>query len=548
MSNQLPGDAQRDYANTFPAFQGQMQSMGQRVGGMLQGFIDQHAPQGGSSTGQAGFGALPGGPDDDMSDRFDSIVDLTDRMLERVDADLDRHNALGGSSQQHMLGSSMAGGRPHQHQLQRMQQGGTGPASSGGDSSMPASAMSAGGVKPQNRWRSEVDNSSHAFVPNLRSKPNAIVPLELRLEQPDESQRDGSGGQTPWYANPYLPELAAFTPSDAQVSAGRERLYLPLHAAPWTWVDTEALLQQMVARLAQCSEIALDLEAHSYRSYRGFTCLMQISTRDEDFLVDAIELRGSLQILNNVLTDPRITKVMHGADSDILWLQRDFGLYVVGLFDTGQASRVLELPSFALAHLLKHYCGVTPNKALQTADWRIRPLTQDMLSYAREDTHYLLYVYDRMKADLSPAGRCLAVWQRSTEVCRQAYKVAPFDPEAHIQLVRRANAVLTPPQLACHRVLFGWRDAVAREDDESPAYVLPNHQMLRLATAMPATPEQLHAVCHPLPPILHYRASSLLAAIQAVCAEHQADSSSSSSAQQQQQQGGVWWLLQTATA
>ena len=38
--------------------------------------------------------------------------------------------------------------------------------------------------------------------------------------------------------------------------------------------------------------------------------------------------------------------------------QRDFGLYVVNLFDTGQAARVLSLPSAGLAFLLDHYCGV----------------------------------------------------------------------------------------------------------------------------------------------------------------------------------------------
>lgn len=32
----------------------------------------------------------------------------------------------------------------------------------------------------------------------------------------------------------------------------------------------------------------------------------------------------------------RIVQVLHGADSDIAWLQRDFGLYIVNLFDTGQ--------------------------------------------------------------------------------------------------------------------------------------------------------------------------------------------------------------------
>ena len=32
-------------------------------------------------------------------------------------------------------------------------------------------------------------------------------------------------------------------------------------------------------------QIAVDLEDHHYRSFMGFTCLMQISTRKEDFLV-----------------------------------------------------------------------------------------------------------------------------------------------------------------------------------------------------------------------------------------------------------------------
>ena len=65
---------------------------------------------------------------------------------------------------------------------------------------------------------------------------------------------------------------------------------------------------------------------------------MQISTRDEDFLIDAIALHRSMgEALNEVFTNPRITKVMHGADAALQWLQRDLGIYVVGLFDTGQA-------------------------------------------------------------------------------------------------------------------------------------------------------------------------------------------------------------------
>ena len=52
---------------------------------------------------------------------------------------------------------------------------------------------------------------------------------------------------------------------------------------------------------------------HSYRSFQGFVCLMQISTRDRDFLIDTLELRSELAVLNDVFTDPKILKVLvHG--------------------------------------------------------------------------------------------------------------------------------------------------------------------------------------------------------------------------------------------
>ena len=65
-------------------------------------------------------------------------------------------------------------------------------------------------------------------------------------------------------------------------------------------------------------------------------------------------------------------KVMHGADWDVRWLQRDFGIYVVNLFDTHIASYLVGLSRHSLAHLLKHYCQVEADKQYQLADWRLR--------------------------------------------------------------------------------------------------------------------------------------------------------------------------------
>lgn len=144
---------------------------------------------------------------------------------------------------------------------------------------------------------------------------------------------------------------------------------------PFTFVETEAQLEAAAYKLSRASEVAIDLEHHNFRSYLGITCLMQISTRDEDFVVDTLKLRPVLSSkLLPVFSDPKIVKVLHGADMDVLWLQRDCGLYVVNMFDTGQASRLLQMPSFGLAFLLSHYCSVSADKKYQLADWRIRPL------------------------------------------------------------------------------------------------------------------------------------------------------------------------------
>ena len=153
----------------------------------------------------------------------------------------------------------------------------------------------------------------------------------------------------------------------------------------------------MLVELGTASEIAVDLEVsgvmgracscalnhkschyssllqhHSYRSFLGVTCLIQLSTRTKDYIVDALALHDHLNQLNDVFTNPRVVKVLHGSNMDLLWLQRDFGVYIVNLFDTGQAARALQFPRFSLAYLLQSFVGVLPNKALQLADWRIR--------------------------------------------------------------------------------------------------------------------------------------------------------------------------------
>ena len=88
-------------------------------------------------------------------------------------------------------------------------------------------------------------------------------------------------------------------------------------------------------------------------------------------MIDVLRLWDHMgPLLRKVFADPKILKVFHGGDYDIQWLQRDFSIYVVNMFDTGQAARALGLKSAGLAFLLLEYCGVIADKKNQLADWR----------------------------------------------------------------------------------------------------------------------------------------------------------------------------------
>lgn len=198
----------------------------------------------------------------------------------------------------------------------------------------------------------------------------------------------------------------------------------PLSETPLIEIDTPEKLDDLVNTLRNYTEFSVDLEHHSYRTFMGITCLMQISTKDNDYLIDTLVLRDKLHILNEVFTKKSIVKIFHGSDSDIEWLQRDLSLYVVNMFDTHQAAKILEYSSLSLAFLIRKFCNVVVNKQFQLADWRIRPLPQELKTYAREDTHYLIYIYQMMKNELLVKGNkseklVKLAFERSTQICKK---------------------------------------------------------------------------------------------------------------------------------
>ncbi len=112
------------------------------------------------------------------------------------------------------------------------------------------------------------------------------------------------------YRHPYETEIiGADYPPTARVRNEPVK-YQPFDETAATYIDTLEGLREMLAEIKKAKEIAIDLEHHDTRSYGGLVCLMQISTREKDWIVDTLQpWRDDLQMLNEVLTDPSILKV-----------------------------------------------------------------------------------------------------------------------------------------------------------------------------------------------------------------------------------------------
>lgn len=353
--------------------------------------------------------------------------------------------------------------------------------------------------KPQLKFKVPIDNSEAGpFKPKLSSKPHALVPFNDSLINPEPVYEDSIEIiDPPFYAQPYEYEIDNQPYPDAILAKSD-----PIPPKDWSttkaiWVDTVEELHKMVPELKKLTEIAVDLEHHDYRSYYGIVCLMQISSREKDWIVDTLVLRDDLTVLNEVFADPNIVKVFHGAFMDIIWLQRDLGLYVVSLFDTYHASRALGFPRFSLAYLLEVYAHFKTSKQYQLADWRIRPLSPPMLAYARSDTHFLLFIYDQLKNKLIDANKLAQVLYDSRQVAKRRFEYTKYRPMANTF----SNKV-TCPVMAFNpkepwgsivsqynvphfkrpvvEVLYKWRDLMAKQQDESVRYIMPNQLLVSL--------------------------------------------------------------------
>ena len=259
---------------------------------------------------------------------------------------------------------------------------------------------------------------------------------------------------------------------------------------PPVWIATTADLQKLADDLARWKRIAVDTESNSLHAFREQLCLIQFSTPQIDYLVDPLAVKN-LDPLRPIFSSSRIEKVFHAVEYDIICLKRDSGISITNLFDTMQAARILGYERVGLDSVLEEKLGVILDKKYQKADWGKRPLSAEMLNYARLDTHHLLELRDSLQIELQERGR----WELAKEeFIRLAQGNGNGKTESPAWQRVKGAQNFNSRQLTILQELCAWREDQARQMNRPPFKVIDDKRLVAIAQTLPETQQDLEGI------------------------------------------------------
>ncbi len=277
-----------------------------------------------------------------------------------------------------------------------------------------------------------------------------------------------------------------------------------------TLIVSQAQFEQMIARLGREPKLAVDTESNSLFAYQERVCLIQISTPSIDYLIDPLVV-NDLSLLSVIFKDPKIQKIFHAAEYDLICLKRDYSFEFVNIFDTMIAARILGETQVGLGSLLSTYLGVIIDKRFQRANWGVRPLTQPMLDYARMDTHYLFDIQELLGARLKERQLFELAQEDFNLLCTIKPPAVESGGRSCWKVAGSTN--LNGREAAILQSLCNYRDQQAKKMDLPHFKVLSNDLLLALCQEPAQSLVDLRHIHGITERILHRHGEGILSAI-----------------------------------
>jgi ribonuclease D len=262
-------------------------------------------------------------------------------------------------------------------------------------------------------------------------------------------------------------------------------------------IDTDSQLVRAIEELKNGhGPFAVDAERASGFRYSARAYLIQIKRKGGGLhLIDPIPFgpNNSLILsLNELLNTDEV--ILHASTQDLPCL-REIGINPTLLFDTELGGRIAGLPRVGLGPLLESLMGVSLAKEHSAADWSVRPLPENWLTYAALDVELLVELRDRMYQILNDSKKLPWALEEFASIL-----VAPAAPP-RIDPWRRTSGmhkIKRRDQLAIIKSLWIARDRIASQSDIAQGKLLNDNAIVELAITAPTSKKEFEKALRPL--------------------------------------------------
>ncbi|MGA3115325.1 MAG: ribonuclease D [Syntrophobacteraceae bacterium] len=247
-------------------------------------------------------------------------------------------------------------------------------------------------------------------------------------------------------------------------------------------IENQHDFSKLIATVEKSAHVAIDTESNSFYAYFNRICLIQVSTEQQDYIIDPFSV-GNIEAFGKIVSNPDIEKIFHAAPNDIAGLKRDFKFTVHNVFDTSIAAKILGYKQLGLAPILLEHFGISLNKKWQRYDWGRRPLRDEQIEYARFDTHFLIPLRHKLVAELDEKQLLEVAREAFEKLCLQQITEKHFRPGDFLHIYGAQSLDVVGKRIL--KALYLFREHEARRRDRAPFRILTNDTLLRLALQRP---------------------------------------------------------------
>ena len=146
-------------------------------------------------------------------------------------------------------------------------------------------------------------------------------------------------------------------------------------------IETNQSLESYCKELSKKKNVFMDTEFDRRSTYFSKLSFITISDGKKTNIIDCLQKKVSLNPLEKIISNKKITKVFHGSQQD-LEIFRNMKIQIHSIFDTQIAAQFCgykNAPSYS--NLANDICKINIDKTLQNSDWLKRPVNKKMISY-----------------------------------------------------------------------------------------------------------------------------------------------------------------------